>query len=202
MALANRQQPPQDFSEKIVLVTGGTSGIGRATAELFAARGASVALVGTNADRGRETVRAIEQLGQRVIFINADLRRPEAAEESVRKTVDAFGALHCAFNNAGRSHPPSPFIDVTLEQWNETIALDQTCTFLCMQHEIRQMLKSGGGAIVNNSSISGLTAHPGMAAYVSAKHATIALTRVAASEYARQNVRVNVICPGGTDTPM
>lgn len=195
-----------EFAEKIALVTGGGSGIGRATAIAFAKAGAKVAVDDIADEGGWETVRLIEQAGGEAIYIHADVRDEDAVQAMVETTVATFGRLDFAFNNAGISGGarPDEFWDSAI--FNDTFAINARGVFYCLKHEIAQMLKQGSngkgsGAIVNTASVSGM-AGPGHPSYVGAKHGVVGMTRTVGMAYANQGIRVNAICPGAIDTPM
>jgi len=191
-----------DFVGKVALVTGAGSGIGRAGAELFAARGAKVAVTDIRAEPGRETVARIEEAGGTAIFIETDVTSEAAVVAMISETVARLGGLDCAFNNAGYGGKYMPFWELTEAEWDHTIDTTLKSAFLCMKHEIIHMLANGGGAIVNTASGAGFIASPGMPAYTAAKHGVLGLMKVGAKELAAHKIRVNAICPGITDTPM
>jgi NAD(P)-dependent dehydrogenase (short-subunit alcohol dehydrogenase family) len=194
-------KPLLDFTGKAVLITGAATGIGRATALAFAGQGASVA-IGDVDQRAEETVREIVQSGGKAFYLRTDVRRAADVSALVTATVTRFGALHCAFNNAGILPPTLPLADMADDTFDDILAVDLLGVFLCMKYEIRQMLRSGGGAIVNTASIAGLVADPGMAPYVAAKHGVIGLTKAGAIDYARHNIRINALAPGFVQSPM
>ena len=191
--------PTDDLEGRIVLVTGGGSGIGRATALVLGARGASVVVADVDEASARETV---NQIGAdaRTSAVHADVSDPESVERMVSSTVDRFGALDWACNIAGVSNEQKPFTDHTLAEWQRVIDVDLTGVFLCMQQELRQMVTQGRGAIVNVSSGAGVVAAPGQPQYTAAKHGVLGLTKQAAQEYARNGIRVNAVLPGQTET--
>ena len=190
-----------DFSDTVVLVTGGATGIGRATAMAFASQGAAV-VIGDVDDRAGETVELIEKAGGRGAFVKTDVTVAAEVEALVSVTVERFGGLHAAFNNAGRLPPTAPLAEMSEHDWDSVIAVDLKGVFLCLKYEIAHMLTAGGGAIVNTASVAGVVADPGMSPYAAAKHGVIGLTQAAALDYATHGIRVNAVAPGLVATPM
>lgn len=189
------------FSDKVVLVTGTTSGIGRATALAFAGEGAKVVTAARREERGAELVDQIIKDGGEACFIRTDIRNPGDIDNLFEKILEKYCRLDIAVNNAGMSHPHIPTVaKTTVEEWDAVIETNARGTWLCMKQEIKQMLARGGGVIVNTASILGFTADYGLSHYCASKHAILGLTRTAAYEYAKKNIRINAVCPGPIQT--
>lgn len=189
-----------DYTGKVVIITGGRSGIGRATAVAFAKQGAKVVVAGrTSPDK---TLQSIRDAGGEAIFVPTDVSIEADVKNLVAKTVDTFGRLDVAYNNAGVYPAEAELTEFSVEAFDKTIAVDLRGVFLCMKYEIPEMLKVGGGSIINCGSVASLIADPRMSPYVAAKHGVAGLTKAAAIEYATRNIRVNAICPGLTETEM
>ena len=190
------------LKDKVALITGGSSGIGRAVALAWAREGAKVVVSDVDRGGGEETVEQVRTAGGEAIFIAADVGKPEECEALVRGAVEKFGRLDIACNNAGIGGPQAPTADYPLDGWAQVIGINLSGVFYGMKHQLPAMLKNGGGAIINMASILGAVGFAGAPAYAAAKHGVVGLTQTAALEYSAQGVRINAVGPGFIHTPM
>jgi NAD(P)-dependent dehydrogenase (short-subunit alcohol dehydrogenase family) len=192
------------FDGKVALVTGGATGIGLATAKAFAKEGAKVVISGRTEKTGKEAIRTIEAAGGKAIFVQGDVGRSADVKTLIARTLETYGRLDIAFNNAGTEGTTigRPLAEQDEDNYEAIFSANVRGVFLSMRHEIPAMLAGGGGVIVNNSSIAGLVAFPGVSLYVASKHAVIGLTKTAAVEYGKQGIRVNAVAPAAIETGM
>ena len=188
------------LENKVIIVTGATSGIGAATALEAARQGAKVVLAGRREDKGEALAERIRVEGGKALFVRTDVTRPDDIETLVARTLQVFDRLDGAFNNAGIPGPVGTFVDLPAEEYRKLMTVNLDSVMTCMQHEIRAMRKTGGGAIVNCASILGLVGAPAFGAYTTAKHGLVGMTKAAAVDHAAEGIRVNAVLPGPVET--
>ena len=187
---------------KIALITGGSSGIGRETAVLFAQHGAKLAIADLNPDGGQETAQMIREAGGTAVFIQTDVSQAAQVENLINEAVREYGRLDIAFNNAGIDGIPVRTAESSEDEYDRIMAVNAKGVWLCLKYEIQQMLLQGGGTIINTASVAGLIGAHSMSAYAASKHAVVGLTKTAAVEYASKGIRVNAVCPAIIRTAM
>jgi NAD(P)-dependent dehydrogenase (short-subunit alcohol dehydrogenase family) len=189
-------------NQKVAIVTGGSSGIGRATAVALAKEGVKVTIAARRAKEGEETVRLVKEAGSEGTFMKTDVANEDDVRSMVDKTVKTYGRLDYAFNNAGTEETMTSLVDQTSDVFDQIMNVNVKGVWLCMKYEIPQMIRTEGGAIVNMSSVAGVMGFPQLPVYVASKHAVLGLTKSAALEYAKSGIRINAVAPGGVETDM
>lgn len=192
---------PGRLEDKVALITGGGAGIGRTTALAFAREGAKVVIADLDTATGEGTVKLVREAAGKAVFFKADVAKAAEVKALIEKAVELYGRLDCAFNNAGVRGDRAPIADCSEENWDNTLNINLKGIFLCLKYEIPQMVRQGGGAIVNMASAWGLIGVAGVPAYVASKHGVVGITRAAALEYAEAKIRVNSVCPFAIKTP-